>query len=271
MDSKASVVCGVIAGALAVAACGGPPAPTVPYPPDALVLGDVEVLDGDTLTSDDVTYRLAGINANEVAHGWGTVDECLAPEAGARLRDLVAPGAAVVASGEDRYGRILADAIAGDGTYVNLALVLEGFALAETFGDPGPNAAALAAAEADARLAGLGLWSPLACGAEPGPHVGLQIVADDAGGEPGEHAVISGAPGVDLRGYVLRDGSASHRLVFPPGTAIPAGGELVVESGCDSPLDGIVHWCAATGVWNDAGDRGFLLGPAGNIVAMAEY
>jgi len=261
--------------AICLAGCAHAPAPA--YPDGAVPLHGIEVLDGDTLRAGEVVYRLAGINANEVAHGGGTRDECLGPEARHRLGELVANGAAAVTLGTELYGRTLAEVIAADGTFVNLLLVQEGLALAEDYGEPGPHQDLLAAAASAAKVQRVGMWGPAACGAlaavTPGLSVEVHARADALTGTP-EYVVVRGPPGTALGGWVLRDASASHRFTFPEGTVLPPSGELRVVTGCEAEAlaaEGELLWCESRGVWNDDGDTAFLLDAAGAIVATVDY
>jgi len=128
------------------------PAPTPPAGPTAgwRVVG---VSDGDTVRAidgDDVErrIRLVGIDAPETAQPFGTV-------ARRRLADLVmAKVVAVDDRGEDAYGRTLAR-LEVDGIDVSRQLVADGMAWHFVRYSADPD---LAAAEAAARAAGLGLW-----------------------------------------------------------------------------------------------------------------
>jgi len=133
----------------------------------------VGVVDGDTLVIDldgrSESVRLLGIDTPETVHP-DRPPECFGAEASGRLALLLAPGAAVRITRDvearDRYGRLLAYVERlSDGLVVNMSLVEHGFA-ATLHIDPNDGMRhELAAAEARARAAGLGLWS--ACG---GPH-----------------------------------------------------------------------------------------------------
>jgi endonuclease YncB( thermonuclease family) len=111
------------------------------------------VLDGDTLRLGTYIVRLEGIAAparGSVCHAGGRADmDCGAAAANA-LASLVR-GSAVdcTIGGRDDEGRPLGNCIAG-GTHLNEALVLDGWAHAET--------AVLQNPEAIARAAGRGIW-----------------------------------------------------------------------------------------------------------------
>jgi len=140
----------------AVAAASRPaPAPPAPTPPPAAAAGwrVVGVSDGDTVRAvdgDDVErrIRLVGVDAPETAQPFGTV-------ARRRLADLVmGKVVAVDDRGEDAYGRTLAR-LEVDGIDVSRQMVADGMAWHFTRYSADAD---LAAAEAAARAAGLGLW-----------------------------------------------------------------------------------------------------------------
>jgi micrococcal nuclease len=127
----------------------------------------VRVVDGDTvvahLPGGDEKIRLIGIDTPETVDPRKPV-QCYGPEASARTKQLLPKGTAIRmerdAEARDRYGRLLAYVYrAGDGTFVNLALATEGFAHPLTIAPNVAYADRFAAAVADARAAGRGLWS----------------------------------------------------------------------------------------------------------------
>ncbi len=115
----------------------------------------VGVSDGDTLTvlrdgGVQVRIRLAGIDCPEKGQDFGQVAK---EHASARVFGKVV---AVHPEAVDRYGRTVATVLCPDGENLNLSLVKAGLAwhyLAYSDDE------ALAGAEAEARAAGLGLWS----------------------------------------------------------------------------------------------------------------
>ena len=128
--------------------CGRSPAPASP------AWYVVSVHDGDTLRAIDEQkvehrVRLAGIDAPELGQPFGRV-------ARDRLRELaLRQQVAVQVHDRDRYGRDLATLEAG-GQDLGRQLVTEGLAWHFTrYSDD----AGLAAAEAEARAAGRGLWA----------------------------------------------------------------------------------------------------------------
>jgi micrococcal nuclease len=126
----------------------------------------VRVVDGDTvvlrLWGGEEHVRLIGVDTPETVKPDAPV-ECYGPEASAHLHDLLPVGTEVRvardAEARDRYGRLLLYLwLVDGGEFVNLSIVRGGF------GEPlaiAPNTAherELAAAAAEARAAGRGLW-----------------------------------------------------------------------------------------------------------------
>ncbi|CAN5167278.1 hypothetical protein BH24ACT1_BH24ACT1_10000 [soil metagenome] len=161
-----------------------PPPPTaLPAPPVTELTGSTpglpagedttveSVVDGDTIVvAGGTRVRLIGVDTPETKDPRKPV-QCFGREASAYTESLVAPGTVVrlVYDVErlDRYARTLAYVYRrSDGTFVNAALVSDGYALVATFP---PNVAHVEEFTALARVAreeGRGLWS--ACGGEPG-------------------------------------------------------------------------------------------------------
>lgn len=126
----------------------------------------VHLVDGDTLDVEidggRERVRLIGIDTPEsVAHDRPV--ECFGPEAKARMAELLPVGTEVRlerdVEARDRYGRLLAYVIrADDELFVNLSLVVDGFAEARAYAPNTARQAELDRAMADARSAGRGLW-----------------------------------------------------------------------------------------------------------------
>lgn len=118
------------------------------------------VFDGDSVQLESGHgLRYIGIDAPEIPHGHRTA-ECLAADATTRNRVLVAGKAVRLerdASNTDRYGRLLRYVYVGD-TFVNEALVREGYARARAYPPDTRHQNTLHTAEADARAARRGLW-----------------------------------------------------------------------------------------------------------------
>ncbi len=159
-----------LAGDTRVSAMPAPGATVVA--PNAAV---ATIVDGDTLkvNIDGVTetVRLIGIDTPETKKP-GTPVECFGKEASAHLAELLPRGTPVRLERDveprDRYGRLLAYLYrAGDGLFVNLAMVADGYAAQLTIPPNVAHADELGRAASEAREAGRGLWG--ACGSEHTP------------------------------------------------------------------------------------------------------
>ena len=130
----------------------------------------VRVVDGDTIvvrmSAGEERVRLIGVDTPESVDPRRPV-ECFGKEASARTAALLPPGTLVRLERDveprDRYGRLLAYVYrTDDGTFVNRALLAEGYAQPLTIPPNVAHAADFAAVARTAREAGAGLWS--ACG-----------------------------------------------------------------------------------------------------------
>ncbi|MDD5109823.1 MAG: thermonuclease family protein [Patescibacteria group bacterium] len=125
------------------------------------VITVARVIDGDTIElSDGSRVRYIGINTPELKHG-GTAEECFAIEAKAANEKLVLNKSVRLerdVSETDRYGRLLRYIYVGN-TFVNLALVADGFAYASPYPPDVAHNDDLRAAMVTAREQGKGLWS----------------------------------------------------------------------------------------------------------------
>jgi micrococcal nuclease len=133
------------------------------------------VVDGDTVAvrigGVEERVRLIGIDTPETKDP-RTVVECFGRQASARTAALLPEGTAVRlvrdVEARDRYDRLLAYVYrVDDGTFVNLALVAEGYAAVATFPPNVAHTSEFVAAAASARRDGLGLWG--ACGGPDTP------------------------------------------------------------------------------------------------------
>ncbi|MGG5810328.1 thermonuclease family protein [Falsiroseomonas sp. CW058] len=141
---------------LAVAGWLGWQGGLLPGPGGPDLQGQATVVDGDTLVVEGRRVRLEGIDAPEARQTClrnGAPWPCGA-EATRALRDLLEAGSiACVASGEDRYRRVLARCHLG-GTDIAAWLVREGWAVAYT-----RYSWRYMRQEVGARWAGRGIWS----------------------------------------------------------------------------------------------------------------
>jgi len=228
------------------------------------------VSDGDTVVAeiDDVEadVRLFGINAPEA-------DECHHRDARQRLVALVdGQTVEVDQRGIDQFGRVLAY-LWIDATEVNRELVESGLAIATTPNDDNVDGAHLIDAEQAAFDAGLGLWSPSACGGSGGlPSIVVDVDGSqfDAPG-PDESAleaewvIFRSETSVDLSGWTLRDESSLHRCRLGEDHRVTPQLPLQIGSN-DSCWDP-----GGSPVWNNAGDLVLLLDTYGRVVARARY
>ncbi len=241
------------------------------------------VVDGDTFDLEidgrPDTVRLIGINTPERG-------ECLADEAGDRLAELLGSGSITMTSDvseRDQYDRLLRY-VWSDEVFVNEQLVEEGLAIARRYEPDTAEAERFESAQARAQAAGLGLWSPQACGpaatnTDDSTHrLRVDWIEADAPGDDslalnGEWVrIVNDAPAsISLEGWGLRDESSSHRYAFPP-VEVPPGGSVTVYSGCGVDTDDALHWCSTrSAIWNNGGDTAFLIDPAGNTASSLSY
>lgn len=159
--------------------CTRPARPSVTTVPGTSVRGVAatvtHVVDGDTvdltLPGGNERARLLGIDTPETVKPDAPV-ECFGPEASARTKALLPERTEVVVQRDeearDRYGRLLVYLWRrDDGLFVNRTLVVDGYARTLSIAPNRAHAGDLAAAAAEARRRGAGLWG--ACGDEAGP------------------------------------------------------------------------------------------------------
>lgn len=238
-----------------------------------LAITITRVIDGDsveaTSAEGNLEIRLIGLNAPE-----GT--ECFGPEAADVLREATDSGPVAIHPWPpelDDFGRQLGFLVADD-TFVNLALLEQGAAIARAQGDH-EFAEEFEAAELSAETSGAGLWG--ACTSTTGASVFISdseanAPGDDRENPNGEWILLTndGDADVALNGWGVRDESTRHRFTFGDVT-LPAGSSLRLRTGCGSndisvePFE--IFWCnPEPPVWNNDGDRAFLLDPSGATV-----
>jgi micrococcal nuclease len=122
----------------------------------------VQVVDGDTIEIEGgQRVRYLGMNTPETVHPTKPV-ECFGKEASNYNTQLLAGGFVRLGkdiTNTDKYGRLLRYIYLPDGTFVNLKLVADGYAYADTYPPDIAHATEFVAAQRTAREAGLGLWS----------------------------------------------------------------------------------------------------------------
>ncbi len=146
------------------AACSGSSPGRGPPPTSSSLVPVTKVTDGDTIHvlygGRDERVRIIGVNTPEVSW-YGGQAECFGSEAGLYTRRrLSGVSVRLVFDVErrDRYSRLLAYVYVGQELF-NLTLVRSGYARADTVPPDTKMAGVFASAEAEARLAGRGLWS----------------------------------------------------------------------------------------------------------------
>ena len=135
----------------------------------------VRTVDGDTIVAKldaepetDFTVRLLGIDTPETVDPRKPV-QCFGKEASTKLRELVSGQRVRLESDpqadeRDKYGRLLRNLVAEDGTDVNAFMVREGYAHAYlSFPLNRQRKEELHDLETMAREQQLGLWSPVTC------------------------------------------------------------------------------------------------------------
>ncbi len=264
-----------------VAACADPSRPTepasaeIPTRPDGLATGEVTwIADGDTLDVEidgvTVEVRLVGINTPER-------DECYSDEPLDFLIEHVKNKEVAIESvAIDQFNRTLANVWIGE-ELINLTLVTQGLAIAQTPDEENPYGELMTSAEEKAFDESAGLWSPTAC-ADGSSVYGIEIDLDASSVNPAgpddtaldeEYVVLvnRGSTIVDMSGWVLRDESSRNRLVFRAGTTIDQNERLTIASGCSTEPG----WCGSQSIWNNDGDLVLLLDQNGTVMARARY
>jgi micrococcal nuclease len=163
--------------AVLVGACG-PDRPPTADGPTALEANAtvVRVVDGDTIVAEvdgeSERVRFIGIDTPESVRP-GSPVECFGKEAAAHTARLLPEGTPIRleldVEPRDRYDRLLAYVYrAGDGEFVNLALVRDGFANPYTVPPNVAHEPEFRAAARVARATGAGLWSACPDDGNPG-------------------------------------------------------------------------------------------------------
>jgi len=236
--------------------------------PPQTVATVTRVIDGDTFDISGSRVRLIGINAPE--H-----DECFGPEATTALGDMIEGTNVTLESGVqgyDQYGRVLAYVYL-DGQFINELLVARGFALSQAYPPNTGHQEELGQAMTVARQQRAGMWAPGACGTSSEAVSILEINANPPGPDEDvlneETVTLRASSTVDLSGWVLRDGSSSHRFHFPDGYTLE--GEVTVHTGCGTNTESDLFWCADGPVWGNRGDTALIYDESGALVDAVTY
>ena len=122
----------------------------------------VKVVDGDTIElASGEKVRYLGIDTPETVHPSKPV-QCFGKEASDYNKKLISGQYVRLVrdiEDKDKYDRLLRYVYMEDGTFVNLALVAQGYAYAYTYPPNVAHAKEFVAAQAQARAADTGLWS----------------------------------------------------------------------------------------------------------------
>ena len=254
--------------------------PSAAMPPGAEGVTVASITDGDTLDvrADDGSVfevRIIGTNTPETG-------ECFADEATRVLAALAPPGSRIGMTSDvsdiDQFDRLLRYLWVG-AMSINEETVRRGAALSRSYPPDTAMTERFDDAQAAAKEAELGLWSPTACGPRAEATLGIVEVMSDAPGNDnenlnGEWVAIrnEGETSVDLTGWGIKDESASHRYEFPVSFTLLPGETVTVRTGCGADFDTDLYWCnQGSAVWNNGGDTAFLLDPSGNTHVAYAY
>jgi micrococcal nuclease len=264
----------------------GPPVPgpsgdpSGPLPLGAEVVTVASITDGDTIDvvlADGAvaTVRLIGTNSPES-------NECFGAESTLTLAALIPAGSMVGMTRDvsdlDDFGRLLRYLWVGSMS-VNEESVRRGAAISRHYPPDTAMSERLDAAQDAARSAGLGLWSPTACGPASEASLNIVDVVFDAPGDDNENlneewveVRNNGGSPVDLTGWGIKDESATHRYEFPASFTLASGESVTVRTGCGVDFGTELFWCSeGSAVWNNSGDTAFLLDPNGNTHDTFSY
>jgi micrococcal nuclease len=267
-------------------ACNGDPVLPPTETPDRTEAQVVDVVDGDTIkvSISGRLYRVRyiGIDAPETRHPEKPV-EWMGPEASAANERLVGDKTVYLekdVSETDQYGRLLRYVYLADGTFVNAALVRQGYAVASSYPPDLKHQDVLRQAEREAREAGRGLWgtapsptSPVSAQPEVLPSLQFMVFIavvyrspQIAPGDPNGHIEIrnGGSAAVNLDGLPLGAGAEGSDLRSPDLHLAPDQPARVyaadVRPGCCSLGN-------EQALWSPGGDGGFLFDETGTPVS----
>ena len=254
--------------------------PSAAMPPGAEAVTVASITDGDTLdvrADDGSVFEVRIIGTNTPERG-----ECFADEATRVLAALAPTGSRIGMTSDvsdiDQFDRLLRYLWVG-AMSINEETVRRGAALSRSYPPDTAMTERFDDAQAAAKEAELGLWSPTACGPRAEATLGIVEVMSDAPGNDnenlnGEWVAIrnEGETSVDLTGWGVKDESASHRYEFPVSFTLLPGETVTVRTGCGTDFDTDLYWCnQGSAVWNNGGDTAFLLDPSGNTHVAYAY
>ena len=88
----------------------------------------------------------------------------------------------------------------------------------------------------------------------------------------GEYVVLknTGTKALDVTGYSIKD-AANHTFVFPRGTRIAAGKQIMVRTGKGANTASTLYWKQGNYVWNNTGDTLRLYSGKGALLEKCTY
>ncbi len=225
-----------------------------------------EVIDGDTVILENGKHiRLLGINTPEEGMYFYR-------EAKAVLEAMVLEKELVLekdVTDLDIYGRQLRYLFL-DSLFVNLEMILRGFANIYTNPPDVKYADKFLEAERYARENNLGLWELSVL-----DNIKVELIYDAPGNDNeninGEYAVLenTGNTVLDTAGWTIKDsGTNIYRFSsyeFYPGT------KIILYSGTGDDSDGFFYWNSMTAVWNNDSDTLYLRDGEGLLIGIYNY
>jgi micrococcal nuclease len=266
----------------------------------------IEVTDGDTMdvrfaNGSEETVRLLGVDTPEVSaenspSEWEDVPDTQAGRDWLRQWGTRASGFARnelngerveirVDSQADRrggYGRLLVYLSTTDRERsFNYQLLARGYA--RVYETPFTERDAFAAAEADARDSGTGVWSfgddttdRTAVNTQNSQLELVEIHADAAGNDnenlDDEYLVFEnvGPESVDISGWTISD-SAGHTYSVPDGVQLAARARIRLVTGSGTNTESTLYWGKDQALWNNGGDTITVRTTDGEIVLRKSY
>ncbi|MBM3712007.1 MAG: hypothetical protein FJW56_01000, partial [Actinobacteria bacterium] len=227
-----------------------------------------EVIDGDTfIIESGERIRLLGINAPEI-------DRYYYEESGEVLGIIIKDKKVKLEkdiTDKDDYGRYLRYVYLGD-LFVNLEMVIRGFANVFTMPPDVKYAEVLLEAERYARENETGLWASSQTG-------GIKITVNyDAEGDDrknlnGEYVILenNNSIDIDIDGWSIKDSATNiydfDSFLFKADSKI----FLFTGSGDDSLKEGKFYWGSTRPVWNNDHDTLYLRDKCGLLVEIFNY
>ena len=235
---------------------------------DAIFFKVKEIVDGDTFKIENGNkVRLVGINTPEYGmYFYEEAKDVLA---------LIINGKKVLLERDisdiDDYGRLLRYAYYG-GLFVNLEMVMRGFANSFTYPPDIKYQEKFIEAEKYARANNLGLW---AVSDYSGPEIDIVLNPDADGKDTeninGEFVIIknNGKKDLNIGGWTVKDSSTSIYEFY--GYILRQQSSLTLYSGKGIDGDGRLYWGSDVPVWNNKHDSFYLRDKDGLLVKYISY